>query len=41
VGEAKFNQRDGLHPTAGGVDEIVARILPKAEELLARARAAR
>jgi acyl-CoA thioesterase-1 len=37
AGDAKFNQRDGLHPTAGGVDEIVARILPKVEELVARA----
>jgi hypothetical protein len=27
-----------LHPTAAGVDAIVARILPKAEELVARAR---
>jgi len=31
-------QADGLHPTAAGVDVIVARILPKAEELVARAR---
>jgi acyl-CoA thioesterase-1 len=36
--EAKLNQRDGLHPTAGGVDVIVARILPKVEELVARVR---
>jgi acyl-CoA thioesterase I len=36
--EARLNQRDGLHPTAAGVDAIVARILPKAEELVARAR---
>jgi acyl-CoA thioesterase-1 len=36
AGEAKLNQRDGLHPTAGGVDVIVGRILPKVEELLAR-----
>jgi hypothetical protein len=27
-----------LHPTAAGVDAIVARILPKAEELVARVR---
>ena len=27
--DAKLNQRDGLHPTAAGVDAIVARILPK------------
>jgi acyl-CoA thioesterase I len=39
--DAKLNQRDGLHPTAAGVDAIVARILPKAEELVARARAKR
>ncbi|MEA2939268.1 MAG: acyl-CoA thioesterase [Alphaproteobacteria bacterium] len=38
AGEAKFNQRDGLHPTAAGIDRVVAGILPKAEELLARAR---
>jgi acyl-CoA thioesterase-1 len=38
VGDSKFNQRDGLHPTAAGVDRIVAGILPKAEELVARAR---
>jgi acyl-CoA thioesterase I len=39
--DAKLNQRDGLHPTAAGVDAIVARILPKAEELVARARVKR
>ncbi len=38
AGEAKLNQRDGLHPTAAGVDVIVGRILPKVEELLARVR---
>jgi acyl-CoA thioesterase-1 len=31
-------QHDGLHPTAAGVDVIVARILPKVEELVARIR---
>ena len=36
--DGKLNQRDGLHPTAAGVDAIVARILPKAEELVARVR---
>lgn len=36
--EPKLNQHDGLHPTAAGIDAIVARILPKAEELVARAR---
>jgi acyl-CoA thioesterase-1 len=34
-------QRDGLHPTAAGVDVIVAGMLPKAEELLARVRGRR
>jgi acyl-CoA thioesterase-1 len=37
--DPKLIQRDGLHPTAGGVDVIVARILPKVEELIARVRA--
>src|SRR5262245_22683210 len=36
--QAGLNQRDGLHPTAAGVDAIVARILPKAEELVVRVR---
>jgi len=36
--EARLNQRDGIHPTAGGIDAIVARILPKAAELVARVR---
>jgi acyl-CoA thioesterase-1 len=36
--DSKLNQRDGIHPTAAGVDAIVARILPKAEELVARVR---
>jgi acyl-CoA thioesterase-1 len=31
-----LNQPDGLHPTAQGVEIIVQRILPKAEELIAR-----
>lgn len=34
-------QRDGLHPTAAGVDAIVAGILPMAQELVARARSRR
>jgi acyl-CoA thioesterase I len=38
AGDAKLNQRDGIHPTAAGIDAIVAGILPKAEELVARAR---
>jgi acyl-CoA thioesterase I len=33
-----LNQRDGIHPTAGGLDVIVHGILPKAEELVAAAR---
>jgi acyl-CoA thioesterase-1 len=37
--DAKLNQGDGLHPTAAGVDVIVARILPKVEQLLAQIRA--
>jgi acyl-CoA thioesterase-1 len=37
AGDGKLNQPDGLHPTAAGVDGIVARILPKVEELIARA----
>jgi len=36
-----LNQPDGLHPTAAGVDAIVGRILPKAEELVARVKARR
>jgi acyl-CoA thioesterase-1 len=36
--DASFNQRDGLHPSAAGVDRIVAGILPKAEQLAARVR---
>jgi acyl-CoA thioesterase-1 len=38
AGEARFNQRDRLHPLAIGIDVIVAGILPKVEELLIRAR---
>jgi len=38
AGDAKLNQRDGLHPTAAGVDAIVGGILPKVEELLTRVR---
>ena len=36
AGHADLVQPDGLHPTAAGVDVIVARILPSAEALLAR-----
>ena len=38
AGEAGLNQGDGLHPSAAGVDAIVARMLPKVEELVRRAR---
>lgn len=34
-----LSQPDGLHPNAAGVGVIVDRILPKVEELIARARA--
>jgi len=34
----ELNQRDGLHPTAAGIDVIVARILPKVEELVEQVR---
>lgn len=34
AGEDKLNQRDGIHPTAAGVDIIVARILPTVETFL-------
>jgi acyl-CoA thioesterase-1 len=36
--QPKFNQADGVHPSASGVDEIVARILRTVEELIARVR---
>jgi acyl-CoA thioesterase-1 len=39
--ETKLNQRDGIHPTAAGVDVIVTRILPVVEVLIARVRAKR
>jgi acyl-CoA thioesterase I len=34
--DPKLNQVDGLHPTAAGVDVIVARILPTVEALLTK-----
>ena len=37
--DPSLNQDDGLHPNAKGVDVIVARILPKVEELIARVKA--
>lgn len=39
--DPKLNQLDGMHPNAAGVDRIVARMLPRVEALIARARAAR
>jgi acyl-CoA thioesterase-1 len=39
--DPKLNQRDGLHPTAAGVDVIVAKILPDVERLVAIVQAAR
>jgi acyl-CoA thioesterase I len=41
LGDPQLVQRDGLHPTAAGVDVIVAGILPKVEELVARVRSRR
>jgi acyl-CoA thioesterase-1 len=41
INERQLVQRDGLHPTAAGVDAIVAGILPQAEELVARVRGRR
>jgi len=41
AGEGALNQGDGLHPSAAGVDAIVARILPKVEELVRQARSRR
>ncbi|MFK8252843.1 arylesterase [Ancylobacter terrae] len=35
AGQAKLNQPDGIHPTAAGVDVIVARMLPAVEVWLA------
>jgi acyl-CoA thioesterase-1 len=39
--DPKFNQRDGMHPTAAGVAVIVDHILPQVEELIARTRETR
>jgi acyl-CoA thioesterase I len=38
AGRPEFNQPDGLHPTAKGVDRIVEDILPKVEALIAKAK---
>lgn len=39
--EARLNQPDGLHPTAEGIDIIVARILPSVEAFLTKVSAGR
>jgi acyl-CoA thioesterase-1 len=39
--QSHLNQRDGIHPTAEGVDAIVRGILPSVEKLIAEARANR
>jgi acyl-CoA thioesterase-1 len=36
--QAKLALRDGMHPNAAGIDVIVKNILPKAEELVLRAK---
>jgi acyl-CoA thioesterase-1 len=36
--QAKFALRDGIHPNAAGVSQIVSSIMPKVEELIARVR---
>jgi acyl-CoA thioesterase-1 len=41
VADRALNQADGLHPTAAGVDRIVAGILPKVEDLVAQIKAKR
>ena len=37
----EFNLGDGIHPNEKGVEEIVAGILPRVEELIARVKARR
>jgi len=39
--DPKLNQGDGMHPNGAGIEAIVARILPRVEELIVRARARR
>ncbi len=39
--QAKFALADGIHPNSAGVSQIVTKILPKAEELIARVRSRR
>jgi acyl-CoA thioesterase-1 len=40
AGVAKLNQRDGIHPTAEGITEIVRRIVPSVEGLIGLVRSA-
>jgi len=37
AGEARLNQKDGMHPTREGVEKIVAAMMPAVEALLKRA----
>jgi acyl-CoA thioesterase I len=37
--DPKLNQKDGLHPTAAGVDVIVSKVLPTVEQLIQQAKA--
>ncbi len=39
AGRAELNQADGIHPNPKGVDRVVEGILPKVEELIAKAKA--
>jgi acyl-CoA thioesterase-1 len=41
AGEARLNLSDGIHPTAEGIDIIVARILPSVESFFSKVAAAR
>lgn len=36
AGDSRFNQKDGMHPNADGVDIIVERILPSVEAVIGR-----
>jgi len=38
AGDPTLNQRDGIHPTAAGIERMVIGILPKVEDLVARIR---
>ncbi|MGU3492687.1 arylesterase [Xanthobacteraceae bacterium A53D] len=38
AGDRALNLKDGIHPTAAGVDKIVAAILPDVEKLIAQAK---